>query len=520
MASGFADGNNLKDFIAGCAFVVAYIAMLIYLLKKKNWFMAAGAFFITPFIFLGWKEAFVRADGHTTYFEHAIYLSLLYVINLKNSMLRMQSTTTSEHPLHNMRYILVVVIVIIIGPSLKQSLLPNNELLSYFNISKNAEQYYGEIERNKENVRNQYAGFAAAAEYIAGETVDIFPWDISALYAYGLNWVPRPVPQSYSDYTDILDNLTAGHFTSDNAPQKILYGLTAIDGRYPAFDEPATFRTVLERYNLVTNINDYLLLDRSKTAKEPQRREIGTYRAKIGEAIDVPIVNNAYVYMNIDWKPTLLGKLANFVLKAPLNHILFTLDYGSKPQYRFIRSPAKNGLFVSTFVGDISDLANVFKGDFIPNITSVTIAGNPWFYKKQFDVSFFAVPLEQFDRTVDVDVKTTTIAVEFHDELQTGLYQMFYAVDQVFSEWQSKRINLNAPAKRLEFTLPKRNDINSWRLDFPEDTLSEYRILSIENLDAGYKSYTVDGTNGIDHNNGNVKVTGADPFFVFHFISH
>jgi hypothetical protein len=241
--------------------------------------------------------------------------------------------------------------------------VPNNQLWSYIKLSENPERYNSEIDRNKQDVRNQYPGFATVPEYIgAGETVDIFPWDISALYAYGLNWMPRPVPQSYSDYTDVIDKLTAKYFTADSAPQKIVYQWMTIDGRYPAFDEPATFRTVLEQYNLVANVNGYLVLDKSGRTEVPQRRELGTYQAKIGEAIKIPKEDNAYVYMNIDWKPTLLGKFANFVLKAPLNYIQFTLNNGSKHEYRFIRSPAKNGLFVSTFVGNTSELTGVFKG--------------------------------------------------------------------------------------------------------------------------------------------------------------
>ncbi|MDR2058321.1 MAG: hypothetical protein LBP83_08620, partial [Dysgonamonadaceae bacterium] len=66
------------------------------------------------------------------------------------------------------------------------------------------------IRINKDRIRNSYP--ALPSEFLqqaANKRVDVFPYDIALLYAYDLNWSPRPVFQSYSAYTPVLDQINA-----------------------------------------------------------------------------------------------------------------------------------------------------------------------------------------------------------------------------------------------------------------------------------------------------------------------
>jgi hypothetical protein len=88
-----------------------------------------------------------------------------------------------------------------------------------------------------------------ALRLLRGHTVEIWPSEIALAWAYGLDWDPLPVLQSYSAYTTALDKLDAAALTSSHAPQRILFlAGPGPDGRVVSFDEGLTSRAILCRY--------------------------------------------------------------------------------------------------------------------------------------------------------------------------------------------------------------------------------------------------------------------------------
>jgi hypothetical protein len=85
---------------------------------------------------------------------------------------------------------------------------------------------------------------------IGKETVDILPTEISELYYYGLNYHPRPIPQSYSVYDEYLDTKNAEKIMDPSGPQYILYDNQTIDNRHPFWDESITKRALISHYEL------------------------------------------------------------------------------------------------------------------------------------------------------------------------------------------------------------------------------------------------------------------------------
>jgi hypothetical protein len=225
------------------------------------------------------------------------------------------------------------------------------------------------------------------------EKTDIFPWDISLLYSYDLNWQPRPVIQSYTNYTTALDKLTAKHFLTEKAPDKIIFTPMTIDGRYVLFDEPETFRTVLLNYSSIANNDSYLILEKDKQTNPMKIEEIYTVTARKGETIKVPIYKDAYVFMEVDWGFNFFGKLASFLFKTTYANIELQLTNGSKQECNFVHKTAGNGLFVSKHVSNTQELMQIFDKDFTPDITGVRILGRSFFYKKNINVRFYRVIL-------------------------------------------------------------------------------------------------------------------------------
>ncbi len=82
-------------------------------------------------------------------------------------------------------------------------------------------------------------------------SVDIYPFELSALFAHGFLWAPRPVFQSYPAYNAELDAFICGILEGPNAPQHVFFRVQPIDGRLPALEDAGSWPVLLSRYEIV-----------------------------------------------------------------------------------------------------------------------------------------------------------------------------------------------------------------------------------------------------------------------------
>jgi len=398
MSRNFTDVTVFNFFVFAFITIGAFVVMLIYFAIKKKLFYFISMLFISPQIFLLFKQSFVRADMHAYAFMGTIPFIALYLLFVSVLLPSSSPPSTQKSQLFvndsNKCILIISIIVTWVSMSVTNNgFLPKNNA---YQIIKDYRNYENNINETKQHIRNYYGNYYELAYYInTDETTDIFPWDISLLYAYDLNWQPRPVIQSYTNYTQALDKLTAGHFLTEKAPDKLIYTPMTIGERYALFDEPETFRTVLLNYSSVACNNTYLILEKNKQINSLKMDEICTVTAKKGEIIDVPFCEDAYVFMEVDWDFNFLGKLANFFFKTTYANIELYLTNGRKLGYRFVHKPALNGLFVSKYVSNTNELMQVFNKDFIPDITGIRISGTKLFYKKNINVKFYKIKVNK-----------------------------------------------------------------------------------------------------------------------------
>jgi len=389
-------------FVYSLVVIGSFMIILLYFAIKKRYFLFSLCFFISPQLFLLFKESFVRADGsHVNVFMRNIPLIALYLLFVSVLFPRHQQRNKLFGINTSKCVIILAIIVTCISISVTNVKYPPKN-----NASKILQNYVyyddkihdDKIQKNKQNIRNYYGNYKELTPYIStNEKIDIFPWDISLLYAYDLNWQPRPVIQSYTNYTSALDNFTARHFLTEKAPDKLIYTPMSIDNRYALFDEPETFRTVLLNYSSVVYNGAYLILEKNKQVNPENIEELYTMSAKIGEIIEVPFFEDSYVFMEVDWDFNFLGKLANFIYKTTNANIELHLADGAKPGHRFVHKTARNGLFVSKYVSTTYELREVFDRGFIPDITGVRILAKKLFYKNNINVKFYKI---KFSKTM------------------------------------------------------------------------------------------------------------------------
>jgi hypothetical protein len=187
----------------------------------------------------------------------------------------------------------------------------------------------------------------------AAAKADLYPSNVAVLLANGGRWAPRPVPQSHSAYTPALAALNEAHLRWDGA-DRIYFGLDPIDTRYPSMEDGSSWPVLLASYEPAGFAGSYAVLKRRST---PSKVEIGTpvFDGVRTLGAHVPIPEGSPVWAQIDVEPTLLGRLAALVFKAPPLTILVRYSDRTSKAYRFVPGLARGGFLLSPTVASPRD---------------------------------------------------------------------------------------------------------------------------------------------------------------------
>jgi hypothetical protein len=415
LASGYSaamDGGSSSLFTGlGAAIVAATGIGVILLWRQGNrsgfWLMLL----LFPVVALEFKEGFVRADVfHETWFFSVVGIAAGVLVAVVASA-RMGAVG---------RVGVLSAANIAVGLS-ASFLLGSGMPMPILNMSATASEYRSAwtlvTDSTARDALESSTSAEARAAYdlspavvagIATRTVDVIPTDIALAYGYGLAWDPRPVLQSYSAYTPYLDESDAAHFASQSAPDDVLFADQAIDGLYPVFQEPATFRALLEHYRLAGAASPtFTLLSRSGAGSSNEAgsgvlqggppASAGTVCGPLGEALTVPERPGQYTFASVSIPYSLRGAAKNALYKAADLQIQFTVGAGAPSltePYKLTPAIASDGLFVSGYIADQNDLAQVFNGVIDTSIRSLTLTStNPADYRGTVCASFYTVPL-------------------------------------------------------------------------------------------------------------------------------
>lgn len=376
---------------------VCVVGLLIFLLLDSILKNKPGLkYFILlnlGFVFVSFKHGFIRHNGHVyIFFANALLVfCFMYVSHKKQLTL----------PLRCLSLILICVLIAFIfeGYRYQEVLLIPDALGKLKMVSSavslvtdDAASRAQRLENAKSRMRECYSLNDETIKYIGNRSIDVMPCEISLPFAYSLKWSPSPVFQSYSAYTDKLDMLNSQYFESVDAPEFLLYDFSSIDKRYPLFDTPATFRTILRNYKPVFIDGKFIILRKTDRRSLSSSKPISVLDMEFGKYVSVPKTKNGYLFAKIYIEYNFLGKIAKLVYKPPNVYIILFAD-GYSFMHRFIFSTARNGIFLSQYVYDVEDLFAVWNGRLNNNLDMVAIiTPNKHFYDKRIRVEFFEVP--------------------------------------------------------------------------------------------------------------------------------
>lgn len=330
--------------------LVAALVLASVLARRRSWPRTLFLFAIfAAYLFLSFKAAFVRVD-HATIALASLLAAILLLANHTPRALWLlcvsggifMTTQIDKHSIPDAQHIFVYRYATAIDGLVSRIRNPGGLESAYRNKLQQI---------SREHPITSLPG-----------TSDIYPWDITELLASANKWAPRPVIQSYSAYTPSLAAANEAHLRAENAPDNLFIRVASIDGRIPSLDDGLSWPTVLQNYVPTAITGDYLIFQRQQRSPvEWDSAKRVSRSARLGERIEVPQPTEL-LFTRITLKPTLIGRLTQFLYKNQSLTIKLTLSDGAQREFRLIPAMAESGFILSPLVENTLDLALLANG--------------------------------------------------------------------------------------------------------------------------------------------------------------
>jgi hypothetical protein len=360
IVKGYNDIMYLKNQLEGSyttALVLIIFLSIVFLINvyfiNKNSILKSSVLFFLFFtsIFVIYKQAFVRADvSHIR--DFFVFLPLIIFTN-KDLL------TKSKNIFSTVSVLLVVFFSV---------------FYFYTNFEKN---FNLELKLDKSEYRNAFTHFnneiglnihknnfplpSEVLQKIGNNTVDIFPWNIQLLLENKLNYLPRPVIQSYTACTPYLQELNFNHFNSNKSPEFVIFDYASIDERYPLFDESKVHLSLIKNYKIVSSFEfdnrNMLLLQRKKDFKPLifiKQKEYAMY-------INSPLIIENDIFYEITVYNNIMGEIQSKINYAPEINIEIKNEQGQLTKFRSSKLLLESGLFSQHIVSGTSDFVNLMQ---------------------------------------------------------------------------------------------------------------------------------------------------------------
>ena len=199
------------------------------------------------------------------------------------------------------------------------------------------------------DMREYYAFDAETLRLIRSGSVDVEPTEVGVVWAYYpiIDWDPNPIFQTYSAYTERLDNANADHLSTAASPEWILRAADPpIDGRNSDFESPAATLAMICHYAEahVDASGRWQVLKRVEN-RCGQERGLGGFTARVGVWVEVPRAGpNELVYARVHG---VRSGLAEFVRATMYRAEPVNLAERGRGSWRLVIGTAENSLVLA-----------------------------------------------------------------------------------------------------------------------------------------------------------------------------
>ncbi len=230
---------------------------------------------------------------------------------------------------------------------------------------------------------------------IGSKTVDVFPWDSEYAIENKLNYKPRPVFQSFSVYTEALEQINYNYYTS-HPPEFLIYDYDTIDGRYAFNDESVVNLFILNNYAIIdsfkSNERPRIVLQRKSNTTALQFKILLQDKFSLNDTLNTRDAN----FIKLDIQYNLIGKTKALFGSPPHVQIAYMRDDGHWFTFKTSTELLKAGLFTGGFVANDDDYIALLAGKHFHAIKKIRLDINSIYFKESgmITASFVNAPTD------------------------------------------------------------------------------------------------------------------------------
>jgi hypothetical protein len=359
----------------GVTLVALFVNVRMIVLTPLHLQVAA---FTSGFVFLVYKQSFVRADEHVyTFFQFfPLLLALLWWFTESHARrLRMWYGGT---------FVLALVVsCVALRGHISRDIL-TARLSGFRSYVASATQ--GVAHATTSVTHRTQTLSPEVRHIIAHGSVDVIPWEIAQVWFNGLEYAPRPVMQSYSAYTHYLDLLNARFYEGGSAPKFILFAAHCADNRYCFWDEAATKRVMARHYEPTVVSGNQLVLARREEPIEQVLESRGVRTGEIGSWIRVKESEGVrFGTFRIRYSP--VGKLMSLLHRTPLLEVELQAEGLGVVKHRAVVPILETGVLLDRYVGSLEHATRFFSGEVrsVPRVRRLRfVTDSPWAFEPSF----------------------------------------------------------------------------------------------------------------------------------------
>jgi hypothetical protein len=381
--------------------------------RVRSFALSAG---VGAFIYLNWKHGFIRADGHQIGFYYAaLTLAVTGPLLLEESArLRVVKkallTAIAAASLIGMEFVLPGVVRGALGGA--QYEIDRN--VSFFLGQSHTRELYDVRLRGERDG----AEMLKTKALVGQASVDVLGFEQSVALFNGFNYQPRPVFQGYSAYTPYLSRVNHEYYASDRAPEFVLFKLQTLDGRLHTMDDPLSLRVLIQRYTYLFTEQGFTVWQRKPgpfDAADFEPVPVRTATVRVGQKLDLAELSTQNLWVEIDYRFSLVGKLRRFFFKPPLVQLRITDDRGFETVHRLPQPIGRAGFMLNPVTDDLLEFMRAAGGEPKRRAASIVVE---------------CAPQDRDCLQPDIQVRLATVAksdagVNYFKEADKTLFHMF-----------------------------------------------------------------------------------------------
>jgi hypothetical protein len=363
MSGGYAQAMVFDEpwatFGIGVTVMVALTAWLLLWAwwRRDSIESLAVAAVMTAALHLSWKHGFTRADDHVLLlFNFALYLAI--ALTALTRSLAARALLGLVFVVAAAGFWRVNARIVTDGPGWAWSRVAD----SFHKVS--GTDWRPDLAARTADAAKSWE-FPRTRAVVGDASIDLLDFDQGIILLNRLTYRPRPVPQSYVAYTPALLDYNLAFIESERAPDYLLVGAIAIDGRALAQNDAHLLAELPRRYEPVLEERGYTLLKR-RSVQPPPRSQVLTplldVEARPGQTIDLPDETSHALWLQVHVHRSALGHLRSLFYK-PAMLMLIAENESARGRFLLVPGIAEAGFVLQPFLADQTDLGPFLRGE-------------------------------------------------------------------------------------------------------------------------------------------------------------